>query len=59
MGYDHEFGKSRYAEDGMVRGLDVCHLELDVLCTVVFFVPKVTGSVTEPIGVAAFSGTMP
>jgi hypothetical protein len=40
MGYDHEFGQSKSAEDGMVQGLKVCHLELDVLHTVVFFYPK-------------------
>jgi hypothetical protein len=40
MGYSHEFGQSRSAEDGIVRGFKVCHLELDVLRTVVFFCPK-------------------
>jgi hypothetical protein len=57
MGYNHEFGQSRSAKDGMVRGLKVCHLELDVLRMVVFFCPK-GGSVTEPIGVATFPGTI-
>ena len=35
MGYYHELGDSRSAEDGMVGGLEVRDLELDVLGTIV------------------------
>jgi hypothetical protein len=33
--YYHELGNSRSAEDGMIRSLEVCNLELDVLGVVV------------------------
>jgi hypothetical protein len=35
VGYRHELGDSRSAEDGMVGRLEVSDLELDVLGTVV------------------------
>jgi hypothetical protein len=59
VGYCHELGDSRSAEDGMVGSLDVCNLELDVLGAVVLpGSPKVTGRTTKPSGIAAFPGTM-
>jgi hypothetical protein len=59
VGYRHELGDSRSAEDGMVGSLDVRNLELDVLGAVVLpSSPKVTGWTTEPSGIAAFPGTM-
>jgi hypothetical protein len=36
MGYLHEFGDSRFAEDGMVGSLEIRDIELDVLGAVVF-----------------------
>jgi hypothetical protein len=40
VGYGHEHGQSRCSKDGMVRRFKACHLELDVLHTVVFLDPK-------------------
>jgi hypothetical protein len=57
VGYRHEIGDSRSAEDGMVGRLKVRDFELVVLGTIV--VPKVTGRTTEPSGIAAFPGMMP
>jgi hypothetical protein len=48
MGYDHEFGQSRSAENGMVQGLQVCHLELDVVRMIVFFCPKGNSQSMDP-----------
>jgi hypothetical protein len=36
MGYRHELGNSRSAEDGMARSLEVRNHKLDVLGAVVF-----------------------
>jgi hypothetical protein len=60
VGHRHELGDGRSAEDGVVGGLEVRDLELDVLGTIVARVsPKVTGRTTEPSGIAALPGTMP
>jgi hypothetical protein len=32
VGHCHELGDSRSAEDGVVGGLEICDLELDVRC---------------------------
>jgi hypothetical protein len=60
VGHRHELGDSQYAEDGVVGGLEIRDLELDVLDTIVVpSCPKVTGRTTEPSGIAALPGTMP
>jgi hypothetical protein len=58
VGYRHELGDSRSAEDGMVGCLEVRDFELDVL-GLSRDSPKVTGRTTEPSGIAALPGTMP
>jgi hypothetical protein len=59
VGYRHELGDGRSAEDGMVGSLEVCNLELDVLGAVVLpSFPEGIGRTTEPSGIAAFPGTM-
>ena len=58
VGYRHELGEGGSSQDGGVGSLELCDLEVDVLCAVVV-VPKVTGRVTRPTRVDPAPGMMP
>ena len=59
MWYSHELGQSWPTKYGVVGGVEVGDVEVDVLDTVVVVVPNCTGRVISPSGLDALPGTTP
>ena len=59
VGDRHELGEGGSSQDGVVGGLELGDLEVDVLGVLVVAGAKVTGRVARPTGVDPAPGMMP